>query len=440
MKRSISMFVVATVLIVGLGIFSFAATTLIFWNAPFNTGEVTPQYVSWWEANVDQALPAGFIASNYFGPGSYTPMLNNFILQAKTGKPDVIEGLIEDLTVYTRMDLLSSLNKWFNNWNQKDEFVKSTIDAVTINGNIYAIPYNTNVRVLLYRKDIFAKYGLSVPKTWSELVTTAASITKLTNGKVYGFNFSSAVNDPRAFQEFMSWYFQATNKDPMFKNVNGKWVVTATASQLARVLGLYHDLIYSTNDGYSAVNPQDRGDNYTQEDLGYVSGQYAMVANGPWLWGRLNDNELSHTILASDTGIAALPIPSGGVHASYLEVKPIMINRFSKYQDADWALLQFIVSKDAMARWAEQSGFLPARTDSFEIYKQYADEHGFGWWVEGFEEQMPYGVGLAPVNWAPVQKDITTAINMVIYNVSTVNETANWLYSKLNELSDQGVL
>ncbi len=437
MKKNIVTLLVVTALTI-FGISSFA-TVLTFWNAPFNTGEVTQQYVNWWKANVTSALPEGYTVSDYFGPGSYTPMLNNFILQAKTGKPDVIEGLIENLTVYTRMDLLSSLNNWFDNWSQKNEFVKSTIDAVTINGKMYAIPYNTNVRVLLYRKDIFKKYGLSVPKTWSELVTTAASITKLTDGKVYGFNFSSAVNDPRAFQEFMSWYFQVSNKDPMFKNENGTWVVTATKSNLEKVLKLYRDLIYA-NKNYPAVNPQDRGDNYTQEDLGYVSGQYAMVANGPWLWGRLNDNELSHTILASDTGIAALPIPAGGVHASYLEVKPIMISRFSKHQTAAWDLLKFIVSKDAMARWAEQSGFLPARKDSFEIYKEYADQHGFGWWVEGFEKQMPYGVGLAPINWAPVQKDITTAMNMAIYDISTPNEAADWLYSKLNELSKQGVL
>ncbi len=125
---------------------------------PFNTQEVSPEYVAWWEENIAKALP-DIQADTYYGPGTYDAQRKNFVVQAKTGKPDVIEGLVEDLTVYTKQDLILDLTERFNNWEEKDQYVESTIKALTVDGKLYGLPYNTNARVLLYRKDLFEKFA-----------------------------------------------------------------------------------------------------------------------------------------------------------------------------------------------------------------------------------------------------------------------------------------
>ena len=52
---------------------------------------------------------------------------------------------------------------------------------------LYALPFGTETSMLIYRKDIFDKYNLKVPKTYDELAETAKFITEKekTNG-VYG--------------------------------------------------------------------------------------------------------------------------------------------------------------------------------------------------------------------------------------------------------------
>ena len=74
------------------------------------------------------------------------------------------------------------------------------------------------------------------------------------------------------------------------------------------------------------MDPRILGVNSYIEDPGYVSGLWAMVPMGPWIIGRRTQDALAQHILTRDTGIAPLPVAPGGTHASYLEIKPWMIN------------------------------------------------------------------------------------------------------------------
>ena len=55
-----------------------------------------------------------------------------------------------------------------------------------------------------------------------------------------------------------------------------------------------------------------------------------MVPMGPWIYQYRTDSDVAKKILEQETGVAPLPLPPGGVQATYLEVKPISINAFSK--------------------------------------------------------------------------------------------------------------
>ncbi len=117
--------------------------------------------------------------------------------------------------------------------------------------------------------------------------------------------------------------------------------------------------------------------------------------------GRRVESDLAKDILDNKTGITALPIPEGGVQATYLEVKPIMLSAFAADKDAAWELVKFITSKDKMAQWLIDSGGIPARTDSLE--SQEFIEAEIGWWLQGFADQ-PTSVAMAPINWGPVSE------------------------------------
>jgi len=409
---------------------------LSFWNMPFVTQEVSPEYVLQWQEAVKVALP-NYTVDEFYGPGTYKDQRDKFLLQAESGKPDVIEGLLDDMAAYVQADLIEPLDERFAAWADSGEFVESTLAPLRINGQLYGIPYNTNARGMVYRTDIFDEYGLEVPTSWGDFVETARKITELTDGETHGAFVCSLIGDPRAAQEFMSWYFQVSGGKNMFTVTDTEITFDATVEQLEQVLTLYDEL-FDTSVPFPAVDPNVRGTGWPVEDPGYVAGDFAMVPMGPWLWGRRTESDVAMDILENKTAVTALPVAEGGVPATYLEVKPIMLNAYSENPDAAWQLIEFITSKEQMGKWLADSGGIPARADSMEM-PEFTDSD-IGQWLRGFAEQLPIAVALAPINWGPVHEANLRAVNQVIYDEQTPAEAAQALYDQITELLDTGQL
>lgn len=66
-----------------------------------------------------------------------------------------------------------------------DRFDPKLLDGFKIGGELYGIPSDITTLILYYRTDIFARVGVSPPKTWSELNDTIARL----EGKGYQFYF-----------------------------------------------------------------------------------------------------------------------------------------------------------------------------------------------------------------------------------------------------------
>jgi len=411
--------------------------SLTFWNMPFVTQEVSPEYVNMWQEDVKTTLP-NYTVDEFYGPGKYKDQRDKFLLQAETGTPDVIEGLLEDEAVYVQKGLIEPLDDRFAAWADSGQFVEATLNALKINGKLYGIPYNTNARAMIYRKDIFDEYGLEVPTTWTAYIETARKITELTDGEVHGAYLCSEVGDPRAAQEFMSWYFQVSGGNNMFTVTADGVEFHATVDELEKVLTLYDELFRFEDVDFPGVDPNVRGTGWPVEDPGYVAGDWAMVPMGPWLWGRREESDVAKDILENKTAITSLPVSEDGIPATYLEVKPIMLSSYAEDKDAAWELIQFITSKDMMAAWLADSGGIPARTDSLET--PLFTESDIGWWIQGFANELPISVTMAPINWGPVSEANLRAVNYVIYDEQTPAEAAQWLWDTINELNENGEL
>jgi ABC-type glycerol-3-phosphate transport system substrate-binding protein len=399
-------------------------TTMTFWNMPFMTQEVSPSFVQEFEAAAAKDMP-NIKLQNSFGPGDYGVLRQKYLLQAKTGTPDVIEGLLGDEAVYVKDGLIEALDDLFMAWPDHTEFVPATLEALKINGKLWGIPYNTNARGMVHRTDVLEKYKIDLPKTWPELLDAARKITQDSNKQMYGFMCCTSVNGPRAPQEFISWYYQVSNGKHMWDVSSGSAKLMATADQFETILNLYKEL-FSGN--YPAVDPAQRGAGWQVEDPGYAEGKWAMAPEGPWLWGRTTSGATPKNILENLTEITELPIPQGGGHYTYLEVKPIMMNTYTKHKDLAWELVKFITSKEQMGLWLASSGGIPARKDSLTIS---AFQGPINKWETGWAKLLPQGVGLAPINWGPVYEAYMKSTNTVIYGTATPKAAAEQLYTTL---------
>ena len=87
--------------------------------------------------------------------------------------PDIIIGKGQDVEVYANAGILSPIEI-----QGEDIFYKEAADAVKINGALYGLPYNAWYQGVLYSKDIFERYDLTVPKTKSDMEKTVRVLEK----------------------------------------------------------------------------------------------------------------------------------------------------------------------------------------------------------------------------------------------------------------------
>ena len=141
-------------------------------------------------------------------------------------------------------------------------------------------------------------------------MATARTITEKTNKQVFGFFVCTEIGCPRAAQEFITWYFQVSDRKNPFTvtTVNGERVVevTATVGQLEKVLDLYKQLFEGP---FPACDPNVRGTGWPTEDPGYVAGKWAMAPMGPWLWGRRAEGATQKDILENRSALQESHIP-----------------------------------------------------------------------------------------------------------------------------------
>ena len=421
--------------IIALFVSTVVAQEMTLWYSPLvYENPAREPLVAWVEENAPSFLPEGVSIAQDYGPPTYSEVEQRFIVQGRSGKPDVVEGVLENMIALQAAGLIEPVTEQFAGWEENDQFIPSTIDALTIDGELYGLPYNSNARVLLYRKDILEKHGLSVPTSWDELLEVASAITENEEG-MYGLGLTTAAGSPRTFQEFISFFFQVNGGENMFVREEGseQWSLNTSPEELARVLQLYQNAYFGSDP--SAVNLDERGTDYTATDVNYVSGKTAMVPMGPWLYSYREQDEAARQILEENTGVVALPLPEGGTQATYLEVKPIMINAATENPEAAWDVLKMLASAEHIELVSSLTGVNPPRQDVAE-----SPELMENWWQQAFVEQLPTGVALAPVNWGFVSNDITDTVQLVIYEDATPEEAAQQLYDTLQERAENDQL
>jgi multiple sugar transport system substrate-binding protein len=115
---------------------------------------------------------------------------------AKAGNPpDLFQAEYQALPTLVSNDVAADIKKQAASI--KGDFADGVWQQVTLGtDSVYAIPQDSGPMMLYYRSDLFAKYGLAVPKTWDEFATLAATVRQKAP-QSYLTTFSSA--DPGWF-------------------------------------------------------------------------------------------------------------------------------------------------------------------------------------------------------------------------------------------------
>ncbi|GAA3123061.1 extracellular solute-binding protein [Planomonospora alba] len=119
-----------------------------------------------------------------------------FLTAAKAGNPpDLVQAEYQMLPSFVAADAVADLSAEAGP--VKPAFSEGTWGQVTLGTEgVYAIPQDSGPMMLYYRKDLFDKYGIEVPKTWDEYAEAARTVRK-EDPEVFLGTFSS--KDPGSF-------------------------------------------------------------------------------------------------------------------------------------------------------------------------------------------------------------------------------------------------
>lgn len=128
-------------------------------------------------------------------PAQGDALVTKLIAANKAGNPpDLAQAEYQALPSMLGGDMVADITKLVEPI--KGEFSDGTWQLVTFGDAVYGVPQDVAPMMLLYREDLFKRYGLTVPKTWDEFATEAKKLRSKAP-KRYMTTFSS--QDPGWF-------------------------------------------------------------------------------------------------------------------------------------------------------------------------------------------------------------------------------------------------
>src|SRR5699024_5396892 len=143
-----------------------------------NSNVLQVSYPSWWEDwFVD--LKADFEEQNEGIEVELIPLFDDtttkqaMMMQSPETAPDVA---VEDTFVLNsdaNADYLSSMQEMVDNWDEWDQISDTVKEGVTAeNGEVYGVPFSTDVQGLWFNKEIFSEAGIEdfAPESWADIL------------------------------------------------------------------------------------------------------------------------------------------------------------------------------------------------------------------------------------------------------------------------------
>lgn len=214
-------------------------------------------------------------------------------ISAKKGAPDVIMLEADQLVGFEIQDALVDLTP-YGAGEVKKNFSEGAWKDVSQGDAVYAIPVDGGPMALIYRTDVFDKYGVKPPKTWAEYAESAAKV-KAAGGPVFG-DFGS--NVPAVTTALMI----QKGAQPFVYNLADKQKITIKLDDQATkdVLTYWGEL--------AAKGLVGKEDQFTTDYIaGMVGGKYATYVSAAWAPGYLSGSGVG---AGKDKGkFAVAPLP-----------------------------------------------------------------------------------------------------------------------------------
>ena len=276
---------------------------------------------------------------------------------------------------------LAPLGELAAGWDQFQYYLPGLLEVASYQGEVYALPTDTDVRMLWYDLSNFEKAGIATPwqpKTWADILDAATKLKEA--GVQYPFQLSAGIKQGEATT--MQGFYMALlgadvpdgDRNRLLKRDTNQWIGDSPA--LRRVFDLYHQVYVAQE-----LNPADL--NYAT-DIGAAVRQaladdkLGILASGSWEDACLWDCNNPPSREDRDAQVAWTPFPGSGEPGAMTTTNisggwTLGINANAADKDMAFKLITTIFDEANFKEWTLANHRMAVRTDISDSAEYAAD-------------------------------------------------------------------
>ncbi|NUR67883.1 MAG: extracellular solute-binding protein [Streptomyces sp.] len=300
--------------------------------------------------------------------------------------PDVMEYGNTDTAGYVRDGGLLDITEEFGAWPEAKDTDPTAKTSVTVAGKIYGAPFYVGVRALYYRTDVFEELGLEVPRSMSELATTARKI-RAAKPELYGLVVGGAYT-------YGAMPFVWADGGEIATAQDGSYTSAIDSAAARKGIKAYTSLF--SDDNCPAAKCAGFGGNDTV--TAFAAGKAGMAIGGDFSHAAVEAGKVKGRY-------AVVPLPgvaAGSIAPAFAGGNNIGVLKSTSHRTLAVQLMEQLASKKTQAALFDAMGFLPTYGD---VRQQAAQKEPF---VKPFVETLGAGTKFVPASpaWSQIDSSL----------------------------------
>lgn len=252
--------------------------------------------------------------------------------------PDILAGDVVRIPYWASEGIFTDITKQIDGLDNKVDLQQGHIEAGTVDGAEYTLPFITDVSVMVWNKNLYKEAGLDPeqgPKSIDQFVEQAKKVAALNKDGVAGSYLAGQSGGALVFDLFPSVW--ADGESVMNKDGSE---ATLDNDSMKGVLDAYKELANTTN-GLGAGSKEETGATWTAP---FANGKIGVMPYPNTSTTALFDAEKDGGF---EVGVAPIPGTKEGKTSTFLGGDAMGISKDSKHVAQAWNFLYWLMQSDA---------------------------------------------------------------------------------------------
>ena len=252
--------------------------------------------------------------------------------------PDILAGDVVRIPYWASEGSFTDITKQIDGLDNKADLQQGHIEAGTVDGAEYTLPFITDVSVMVWNKNLYKEAGLDPeqgPKSIDQFVEQAKKVAALNKDGVAGSYLAGQSGGALVFDLFPSVW--ADGESVMNKDGSE---ATLDNDSMKGVLDAYKELANTTN-GLGAGSKEETGATWTAP---FANGKIGVMPYPNTSTTALFDAEKDGGF---EVGVAPIPGTKEGKTSTFLGGDAMGISKDSKHVAQAWNFLYWLMQSDA---------------------------------------------------------------------------------------------